>query len=93
MAIARSAATKTAQRAVASGAEDDLLLIVGIGPTYAVRLRELGITTFAALAKSSDEILVEVTGGNVERAIREDWRGQARQLARAKSKGKSAPAG
>ncbi len=60
---------------------DDLLVIQGIGPTYARRLAEVGITTFAALAAASDELLDQITIGLPGRAIREDWRGQARQLA------------
>jgi predicted flap endonuclease-1-like 5' DNA nuclease len=61
--------------------EDDLLAILGIGPVYARRLREAGITTFAALAEANDEVLEKITAGNLERVIRDDWRGQARRLA------------
>ena len=59
---------------------DDFMLIRGIGPIYAQRLREAGITTYASLASASDELLEELTDGNLERVIREDWRGQAERL-------------
>ena len=60
--------------------EDDLEAIVGIGPTYARRLRQLGITTYEALAEVSDDIIRQVVGPSGGRVDREDWRGQARRL-------------
>ncbi|PKO23374.1 MAG: hypothetical protein CVU38_04285 [Chloroflexi bacterium HGW-Chloroflexi-1] len=59
---------------------DDLTVIKGIGPAYARKLRAVGILTFAALAEASDELLEELTAGNLERVVRDDWRGQARRL-------------
>lgn len=41
---------------------DDLRLIEGIGPTYAKRLHDAGITSFEALAALPAEQLVEITG-------------------------------
>ncbi len=67
-------------RLSAAAPEDDLEAIAGIGPTYARRLRNLGITTFAALAAASDETLEQVARGLASRVAREDWRGQAEQL-------------
>ena len=69
-----------ARSPITSAPADDLVIINGIGPTYARRLAEVGITTFAALAEASNELLDQVTVGLPGRAIREDWRGQARQL-------------
>ncbi len=60
--------------------EDDLEVIQGIGPAYAQRLRALGITTFAALAEASEEVLNQVAGRFADRVRSEDWRGQAQRL-------------
>jgi predicted flap endonuclease-1-like 5' DNA nuclease len=59
--------------------EDDLESIEGVGPIYAKRLREFGITTYDQLASASYQVLEKVTRGNLERVVREDWRGQARR--------------
>lgn len=59
--------------------EDDLSAIQGIGPTYAMRLNDSGITTFSQLAEADPESLVEITG--VSRWDPEDWKAQARDLA------------
>ena len=63
---------------------DNLLLIQGIGPYYAQRLKEIGIVTFLQLAEASDETLARVTGTFSDRVKREDWRGQARRMAEGK---------
>ncbi len=44
----------------ASAAEDDLILIDGIGPVFADRLRQQGIVTFAGLAQLSEAELAEL---------------------------------
>jgi predicted flap endonuclease-1-like 5' DNA nuclease len=62
--------------------EDNLEMIDGLGPIYAKRLRELGVTTYAQLAEAPYDVLHKVTRGNLERVIKEDWRGQARRLAK-----------
>jgi predicted flap endonuclease-1-like 5' DNA nuclease len=62
--------------------EDDLEAIAGLGPIYAKRLRELGVTTYAQLADAPYDVLHKVTRGNLERVIKEDWRGQARRLSK-----------
>lgn len=67
-------------RAPNAGGGDNLEIIMGVGPIYAKRLREGGITTYAQLADASYEVLEKVTRGNLERVIQEDWRGQARRL-------------
>lgn len=60
---------------------DDLESIVGIGPVFAARLQEAGISTFAQLASTSAEDLARITEQSLERVIEEDWLGQARELA------------
>lgn len=56
---------------------DDLTEINGIGPTFAKRLAEAGITTFAAIAASTPEYLREVTHATAV-ANPEEWIAQAR---------------
>jgi predicted flap endonuclease-1-like 5' DNA nuclease len=63
-----------------STGEDNLEIIMGVGPIYAKRLREAGITTYQQLAEASYEVLDKVSRGNLERVIKEDWRGQAQRL-------------
>lgn len=75
-------ATPMALPAVTLPGEDNLEMIDGLGPIYAKRLRELGVTTFAQLADAPYDVLHKVTRGNLERVIKEDWRGQARRLAK-----------
>lgn len=52
-------------------AEDDLTAISGIGPVYAGRLRDAGITSFADLAAAGATRLAEVTGATEARAT--EW--------------------
>lgn len=64
----------------ASGA-DDLTQINGIGPAFASRLNEAGITTFVDLAKLSPEEVREatkITGGQADPA---EWIAEAGALA------------
>jgi predicted flap endonuclease-1-like 5' DNA nuclease len=59
---------------------DDLELIHGIGPVFAARLREKGITTFAKLAASEPEALATIVDLFPERVREDDWIGQAKRL-------------
>lgn len=61
------------------GKPDDLTAIKGIGPAFVERLRALGITTYADLARQDPVILAERLGGrpNAERIRRERWIEQA----------------
>lgn len=58
---------------------DDLTAIKGIGPTFAKRLNDAGITTFAALAAATPEQLREVTRAPAV-ANPEEWIAQARSM-------------
>lgn len=63
----------------AAPAPDDLTTIKGIGPTYARRLAEAGITTFAAIAAAAPDHLREVTKASAM-VNPEEWIAQARSL-------------
>jgi len=54
---------------------DDLTEVVGIGPVFARRLMEAGITTFSELAGTSADRVAEVTGVPGSKAA--DWIEQA----------------
>jgi polyhydroxyalkanoate synthase len=58
-------------------AGSDLEEVGGIGPTYAERLREGGITTIAELAAADPERVADLAGVGASRA--EDWLDQARE--------------
>lgn len=71
-------------RAPSEGVEsagDDLVQIVGIGPVFAARLRQAGLTTFAQVAAATPEELAAITEQSVDRVVRDDWIGQAKRLA------------
>lgn len=65
--------------AAAAPAKDDLTDIKGIGPVFARRLAEAGITTFAELAQASPDHLRQVTQATAT-ANPEEWIAQARDL-------------
>ena len=63
-----------------TGMGHSLIDIVGIGPTYAARLQDAGITSLSALANADAGSLaekVDVIGG---RATIEDWIKQAQEM-------------
>jgi hypothetical protein len=72
-------------KSVESPTADDLKLINGVGPAVESRLHGVGIFTFAQLtALSPADIaasVADLTGLTAERIIKQDWIGQARQLA------------
>lgn len=66
-----------------SRAGDDLTSLEGIGPVYAAKLRERGITTFADLAAADEAALGDIIGAPAWRRINySEWIAQA-QLAAA----------
>lgn len=66
----------------ASRAGDDLTTLEGIGPVYASKLREGGITTFADLAAADESTLAEIIAAPAWRRINYgDWIAQARMAA------------
>jgi len=59
--------------------QDDLTAIKGIGPAFVEKLKALGVTTYADLARQDPDILSERLGGRptAERIRRERWIEQA----------------
>lgn len=70
-----------AQGGAAASEADDLTKINGIGPTYAKRLIDAGITTFAGLSSKSPEELRLITKATGKSADAESWIVQASSLA------------
>jgi large subunit ribosomal protein L21 len=65
----------------ASAPADDLQSISGIGPTYAQRLNQAGIKTFAELAACTSEQLREIVGlRSFQLANPEEWIATAKEL-------------
>ena len=60
---------------------DDLTTIKGIGPTFAQRLREAGVTNFSELALMTSDQLKEITHAADWQADPNDWIKQARAAA------------
>lgn len=66
------------------GQKDDLKLISGVGPVLEGKLNDLGITTYAQVAKLTKKQIAEVDDrlsfkGRIER---DDWKAQAKALAK-----------
>ena len=76
-----------------AGPADDLILIDGIGPVYAARLREHGILTFARLAETGEAALAEIIQAPAWRRPNfAAWIDEAAQRAAAPVAGSSTPA-
>jgi len=71
----RVAPQPPAAPAPAGDAADDLTAIHGIGPVYAMRLRDHGIATFAALAAADAAALAEQVGARPDQT--ESWISEA----------------
>ncbi len=72
--------TETGQPALEIAKGDDLTAINGIGPTFANRLNEAGITTYGELAALTAEQLKEITHAADWQANPDDWVLQAKAL-------------
>lgn len=64
--------------AVTGAASDDLQLVPGIGPTYEQRLKDAGVTTYAALAALTSDQLRAIVGS---RPNVSQWIADAQHLA------------
>jgi len=62
-------------------APDDLTAVKGIGPTFARRLQEAGVTSFATLAALSPDEVREITAVANWQADPADWIAEAAQWA------------
>ena len=63
--------------------KDDLKKINGLGPVMETKLNEIGIYSYAQLAKMTSveyNLLDEITGTMPGRAEKDDWAGQAKEL-------------
>tara|TARA_B100000508_G_scaffold141092_1_gene146395 strand:- start:49640 stop:51418 length:1779 start_codon:yes stop_codon:yes gene_type:complete len=63
--------------------KDDLKKINGLGPVMETKLNEIGVFTYAQLAKMTTAeyaLLDELTGTMPGRAEKDDWAGQAKEL-------------
>ena len=78
--------TAAAPIAAATSAGDDISLIGGVGPKMEAGLKELGYTTFAAIAAwtPDDVVKVEAHVKQKGRVAREEWIEQAKELAAGK---------
>lgn len=81
-----TAAAKTDKGGRANGKTDDLKKIEGVGPKLEQVLNSRGIRRFADLAAldAAELEALDAAIGLDGRAVRDDWVGQARQLARGK---------
>lgn len=81
-----TAAAKTGKGGRANGKTDDLKKIEGVGPKLEQVLNSRGIRRFADLAAldAAELEALDAAIGLDGRAVRDDWVGQARQLARGK---------
>ncbi|PJI39316.1 MAG: 5' DNA nuclease [Rhizobium sp.] len=79
-----AAAVKTTRAGRANGKTDDLKKIEGVGPKLEQVLNSRGIRRFADLAAldAAELEALDAAIGLDGRAVRDDWAGQARQLAR-----------
>ncbi len=74
-----SSASPKPTKAAKAATPDDLTAIKGIGPVFAKRLNEAGITTFAGLAAASADQLREMTSATAA-AKPEEWIAQAQSM-------------
>ena len=73
--------TKVEKETAVTAEPDDLTIVKGIGPTFARRLQDAGVTSFAALAALSPERAREITRAANWQADTADWIVEAKELA------------
>jgi len=73
--------TEAVDDASENAVEDDLTAINGIGPTFAKRLREAGVTTYRALAALTGEQIIEITHVAAWQADPNEWIAEAKTRA------------
>lgn len=81
VATAAAKVETVAKTARETAVQDDLTQINGIGPTFARRLTEAGITSFQALAQTPVDRIKEVTNVKEWQADPGDWVVQAQAMA------------
>ena len=80
---AKKAAPKAAAKTEAAGS-DDLTQLTGVGPAYATKLNEAGVTSFAQIAAWTDADIERLDGeisGLQAKAEKGDWVAEAKKLA------------
>ncbi|MGJ3230659.1 MAG: 50S ribosomal protein L21 [Oceanicaulis sp.] len=78
------AEAKPAAKTAEAGKADDLTQLTGVGPAFATKLNEAGVTSFAQIAKW-DEAEIERLDGEISglktKAEKGDWVAEAKKLA------------
>lgn len=88
-AVARQAFAEVAERIGQSDVQDNLTKIYGVGKRYAEMLNELGLSSYAQIAKlrkADVQTLAGALGVLDDRLKTEDWVGSAKSLAKAAKK-------
>ena len=73
-------AVETVTEEVSDAEADDLTAIDGIGPTFAKRLQEAGITTYQALARLTGDQIIEITRVAAWQADPDEWIAAAKAM-------------
>lgn len=76
--IERAGDEPAEEEAAAAETADDLTALKGVGPTFARRMHEAGITTFKAVANTSPQELADIA--NVTETQASGWIEQAREF-------------
>lgn len=80
----KPAAKKADSKPAAKASGDDLTQLTGVGPAFATKLNEAGVTSFAQIAKWDDAEIERLDGeisGLKTKAEKGDWIAEAKKLA------------